>query len=207
MTFPTYDVEKVASSIGDAIRYLQSPDDPTVSPSDPTGITNTGDVISQVKARHPELPQFTAADAASPVTPMAGSLTDGIYDGFSVSQEYGIGGHPGLDIATPVGTKLLAPIHGTVTHAASDDPGGYGSWVEITGDDGTVVRYGHLSGINVHAGETVDSGTMIGLTGGALGDPGAGNATGPHLHFEVHQGGPTVDPSRFLAGGWQIFGQ
>lgn len=148
------------------------------------------------------------ATTGTSATPMTGSLEDGGYDGYGISQEYGVNGHPGLDIATPVGTKLISPIAGKVTHAANDDPSGYGQWVEVTGSDGTVVRYGHMSGMNVKVGDTVNPGTMLGLSGGAPGSVGAGNADGPHLHFEVHQaqGGPAVDPTQYLAGGWQILG-
>lgn len=140
-------------------------------------------------------------------TPMSGTLADGSYDGFGITNPYGgESGHPGIDIGTPVGTKLIAPITGTVTHAGDDDPSGYGSWVEITGDDGIVIRYGHLSSLGVNQGDQVGPGTFVGLSGGAQGEAGSGNATGPHLHFEVRQGNHTVDPSSFLAGGWQIMG-
>lgn len=125
---------------------------------------------------------------------------------FAISQEFG-GSHPGVDIATPVNTPLLAAIQGRITHAADDDPGGYGQWVEITGNDGTVVRYGHMNNIRVAVGQEVKAGDLIGASGGQPGTPGAGNATGPHLHFEVHVNGQGVDPVGFLAGGWQIAGE
>lgn len=187
-------VDQWASQIGNALSFLKEP-----GGTDPTGITPTGDVISQVG-------QMSTTSGAN-ATPQTGTLANDQYDGYQISSEYGgETGHPGLDIAVPVGTKLLTPIAGKVTHAADDDPSGYGSWVEITGTDGTVVRYGHLSGINVQPGQQVTAGTMIGLSGGTPGTHGAGNATGPHLHFEVHQGGKLVDPSSFLAGGWQVLG-
>lgn len=195
-----YDVEKVAQHIGNTLQYLKQP-----GGSDPTGITDTGDVISQIGQTSPTGTQM-GMNQMSPVTPMTGSLSDGTYDGYGISQEYGVGGHPGLDIAIPVGTPLISPFGGTVTHAGNDDPGGYGAWVEVTGDDGTVIRYGHMSNIGVQTGQRVNAGTGLGLSGGQAGASGSGNATGPHLHFEVHQGGPTVDPSSFLAGGWQILG-
>lgn len=199
MADPTYDVEQFATHLGNAIQYLADP-----AGQDPTGITQTGDVISQVGQQ-----PGPAAPSSGTATPMTGGLSGESYDGFGISQEYGVNGHPGLDIAIPVGTKLIAPIQGTVTHAANDDPGGYGQWVEITGTDGTVVRYGHLSNMSVTTGQKVTPGMMIGLSGGAQGAPGSGNASGPHLHFEVHQaaGGPAVNPSNYLAGGWQIIAQ
>jgi hypothetical protein len=101
---------------------------------------------------------------------------------------------------------MIAAISGTVTHAAGDDPGGYGNWVEITGPNGISVRYGHLSTIGVQQGQTVTAGQSIGSSGGAAGAAGAGNSTGPHLHFEVRQNGQPVDPAAFLAGGAAIVG-
>lgn len=138
-------------------------------------------------------------DTASPTT----SSSDPVPEGTAVSQGYG-NGHPGIDLAVPDGTKIAAAISGTVTHAANDDPSGYGQWIEITGADGTITRYGHLSGLSVAAGATVKAGQVIGTSGGVVGETGAGNATGAHLHFEVRQGGNTVDPTPWLAGGAQV---
>ncbi len=123
----------------------------------------------------------------------------------AVNQPFG-GGHPGIDLATPVGAHLLAAINGTVTVAGNSDPGGYGNEVEITGPDGLVVRYGHLSAISVKQGDQVTAGQAIGQSGGIAGAEGSGNSTGPHLHFEVRQNGQPVDPASILAGGTAIVG-
>src|SRR5713101_1577964 len=148
---------------------------------------------------------------SSPNTPTSSTPTtttssiDPVPEGTAVSQGYGgESGHPGIDLAVPDGTKIAAAISGTVSHAANDDPGGYGQWVEITGSDGTVTRYGHLSGLAVKAGTAVKAGQVIGTSGGNKGEAGAGNSSGPHLHFEVRQGDHTVDPTPWLAGGSSI---
>jgi murein DD-endopeptidase MepM/ murein hydrolase activator NlpD len=52
--------------------------------------------------------------------------------------------------------------------------------------------YAHLSTIRVHVGEWVAGGTIIGRVGST------GDATGPHLHFEVRVDGAAVDPLRAL---------
>jgi hypothetical protein len=114
-------------------------------------------------------------------------------------------GHAGVDIGVPVGSHMIAAISGTVTRAV-DEPGGYGNLIEITGANGLSVRYGHLSQMGVQAGDTVTAGQSIGVSGGAKGAAGAGNSTGPHLHFEVRQNGQPVDPAAFLAGGASIVG-
>jgi hypothetical protein len=78
--------------------------------------------------------------------------------------------------------------------------------VEITGDDGIITRYGHLSGMTVQQGAKIRAGQVIGQSGGLANAPGSGNSTGPHLHFEVRQGDHTIDPTPFLAGGYQVVG-
>lgn len=125
---------------------------------------------------------------------------------FPTSQGFG-GSHQGVDIAAPVGTPILAATGGTVTHAGDDDPGGYGSWVEITAPNGTVTRYGHMAGFTVKQGQQVTAGMNVGTSGGAVGSVGAGSSTGPHLHFEVRNGQTPVDPMEYLAKNGQIIAE
>lgn len=126
--------------------------------------------------------------------------------GTSVEQGYGNNGHPGVDLGVPLDTQILAAETGTVTHAANDDPQGYGEWIEITGANGIITRYGHLHGMNVKVGDQVNAGQIIGTSGGEAGGPTSGNSSGAHLHFEVRVDGHTVDPTPFLAGGYQVIG-
>ena len=50
-------------------------------------------------------------------------------------------------------------------------------------------------------GDKVTKGQLIGLSGGAKGEKGAGNSTGPHLHFEILDGGKKpIDPEPILTG-------
>jgi murein DD-endopeptidase MepM/ murein hydrolase activator NlpD len=71
---------------------------------------------------------------------------------------------------------------------------GYGNvvWLDHGGDVLSV--YGHLSTIRVAAGSLVEAGSVIGLSGAT------GDATGPHLHFEVWRWGRPVDPVPLLGG-------
>ena len=101
--------------------------------------------------------------------------------------------HMGTDFAVPQGTELRATTDGTV-RIWSTDAGGNG--IDITNSDGIVVRNWHLSQFNVTNGEYVTIGQVIGLTGGGRGTWGAGNSTGPHLHWELR------DNSRFNDVGW-----
>jgi len=99
--------------------------------------------------------------------------------------------HEGIDLAGAYGSPILAATSGTVTYAGPES--GYGEIVKITDWDGTQTWYGHMSKFLVKAGDKVTPGQEIALVGAA------GDATGPHLHFEVHVNGQVVDPIPFLA--------
>jgi murein DD-endopeptidase MepM/ murein hydrolase activator NlpD len=89
-------------------------------------------------------------------------------------------GYNAVDLATPVGTPVLASASGQVIIARSSGwNGGYGNYIAISHNNGTQTVYGHLSRVNVSVGETVAQGQMIGSSGNT------GKSTGPHLHFEI----------------------
>ena len=89
-----------------------------------------------------------------------------------------------VDIAAPTGTPIRAAADGTVVLARDIGwNGGYGEYIIIMSTiDGNTVQtiYAHESKILTTAGATVKRGDIIGLVGRT------GNATGPHVHFEVH---------------------
>ena len=95
-------------------------------------------------------------------------------------------GYPGRDYQIEVGKAISVFKPGTVVYAGLN-PSGYGNLVIVRHKDGKQTAYAHLSKINVREGDEIKEGEkkVIGLTGGAAGTPGAGNSTGPHLHFEV----------------------
>ncbi len=160
------------------------------------------------QATNQATPTAPTATSTTLPTSLAGDSTtvDPVPEGTPVTQPYGGGsGHPGIDLGVPVGTQLLAAASGTVTVASNSDPGGYGNEVEIALSDGSHIRYGHLSTIGVHVGDTVKAGQVIGNSGGDPSDPNHGNSDGAHLHFEVRgPDGNTVDPTPYLAGGHAI---
>ena len=107
--------------------------------------------------------------------------------------------HKGIDFGTPVGSNLTAVTDGSVSYIGNDMKG-YGNWVEISHDDGTKSRYGHLSQVGVSRNQKVKAGQVVGLSGGKAGAPGAGNSTGPHLHFEIlDEKGVKVNPAPYLS--------
>ena len=102
--------------------------------------------------------------------------------------------HTGTDLSTACGTTVLAATDGVVT--VRTDQAWAGNWlVEISTGSGSVMTwYAHMQAISVRTGDRVTAGQEI----GAVGD--LGNATGCHLHFEVHPDGgdATVDPTHWL---------
>jgi peptidoglycan hydrolase-like protein with peptidoglycan-binding domain len=94
--------------------------------------------------------------------------------------------HAGIDIAAPTGAGVVAAAPGTVVYAGWL-AGGWGRLVTIAHGDARTM-YAHLSKIEVHVGEEVQAGWEIGRVGAT------GDATGPHLHFELRVRGAAVDP-------------
>lgn len=98
--------------------------------------------------------------------------------------------HDGIDIAGKHGSEVIAVAAGVVTWAGKRY--GYGQLVEINHGNGYATRYGHNDEIVVRVGETVKKGDTISKMGSS------GRSTGPHVHFEVHKNGRTVDPIKYV---------
>jgi murein DD-endopeptidase MepM/ murein hydrolase activator NlpD len=95
--------------------------------------------------------------------------------------------HAGVDFPAPAGTAVGAARAGRVVFAGPSRSG-WGNLVVLAHGGGVRTRYAHLSRIHVRVGSKVSAGSMIGLVGAT------GEATGPHLHFEVLVRGANVDP-------------
>jgi len=102
----------------------------------------------------------------------------------------GRGFHYGIDIIAPVGTVVRAAESGVVSY--SGWMSGYGRVVIITHASGLQTVYAHNSVNLVREGQRVNKGDPIARVGST------GNATCPHLHFEVRRNGRPVDPLEFL---------
>jgi len=99
--------------------------------------------------------------------------------------------HTGVDFPEPEGTPIAAAGVGTVIYAAYNG-GGYGNLVVIQHRLGYTSWYGHMSRITAYVGEDVEGGTRIGYVGST------GDATGPHLHFEVRHYDTPINPVPLL---------
>jgi murein DD-endopeptidase MepM/ murein hydrolase activator NlpD len=98
--------------------------------------------------------------------------------------------HNGLDIAAERGTTVVAAAEGVIKHAGWK--GAFGKLVEIDHGNGVVSRYAHNDRLFIRAGEKVLRGQKISTVGMT------GRTTGPHLHYEIHINGRSVNPKRFL---------
>lgn len=134
-------------------------------------------------------PRLWQTNTRPTLWPVNGRLTS--YFGKRTDPFTGMGAfHPGVDIPAPVGEPVRAAGDGVVVQA--EWAGHYGRLVVIDHGGGMTTWYGHLSRIDVVAGQEVRVGQIIGAVGAS------GRATAPHLHYEVRQGGSPVNPYIFL---------
>jgi hypothetical protein len=94
--------------------------------------------------------------------------------------------HTGIDLAAPMGTPVHAALDGTAHVIPSTT--GYGLHVLLDSGGGLTTMYAHLQSVDVHDGDEVGAGDVIGEVGST------GNSTGPHLHFEVRRDGIPENP-------------
>ncbi len=96
--------------------------------------------------------------------------------------------HPGIDFGAPTGTPVFAAGDGVVEEARW--AGGYGHWLKLRHDGGWETGYGHLSRYakGVKPGVRVKQGQVVAYVGST------GLSTGPHLHYEIMEGGRKIDP-------------
>ena len=94
--------------------------------------------------------------------------------------------HHGIDFTAPRGTPIQATGDGVIVRANVSKS--YGKVVEVDHGWGYKTRYAHMSKIDVKKGQKVTRGQRLGLIGST------GNSKGPHLHYEVHYKGKSIDP-------------
>jgi murein DD-endopeptidase MepM/ murein hydrolase activator NlpD len=125
----------------------------------------------------------------APVTYTGGAFAWPVSGGGNYISQYFHYGHYGIDIAGDYGSTVRAAGGGTVIFAGwKGNGGGYQVW--IAHGSGLYTTYNHMSSISVGSGQHVSEGQQVGRVGSS------GNATGPHLHFEVWRGGVWSGGSR-----------
>ena len=98
--------------------------------------------------------------------------------------------HKGIDLAMPTGTPVYATADGVVSKAEWFSS--YGLYISLEHGADIQTRYGHLSRLNVAAGQQIRKGDVIGYVGST------GRSTGPHLHYEVRIAGVAVNPIPYM---------
>jgi murein DD-endopeptidase MepM/ murein hydrolase activator NlpD len=144
-------------------------------------------------ARNVAVPSFAPSKVSIP--------TRNPLDSASLTSSYGMRTHPvlggrrshkGVDLAAPTGTPVYASADGVISKA--DWFSSYGLYISIEHGGAIQTRYGHLSRLNVAAGQQVRKGDLIGYVGST------GRSTGPHLHYEVRIAGTAVNPGPYMNG-------
>ncbi|WP_229805115.1 M23 family metallopeptidase [Alteromonas halophila] len=100
--------------------------------------------------------------------------------------------HYGVDVGGPIGTKVIAPVSGTVTLA--DDLYYSGNTLIIDHGMRVFSTFLHMDTITVSVGDTVEKGQQIGTIGET------GRATGPHLDWRINLGNKRLDPQLLVTG-------
>lgn len=117
------------------------------------------------------------------ILPLAGTVTSryGPRDGNEIVSS----NHGGIDIGVNEGTVFVAAMSGTVIEASGE--GSFGNHIYIQEGD-VITIYAHCKTLYVKKGDVITQGQKIGEVGQT------GNATGPHLHFEIRKAGRKVNP-------------
>ncbi|MER6102729.1 LysM peptidoglycan-binding domain-containing M23 family metallopeptidase [Streptomyces sp. NPDC001832] len=172
----------------------------SLPPKAPSAPSSAAEKSAPAKSAPDKASTVTESETSAPASqsnssgyshPVPGNHTTGYR---ASGSNWSSGSHTGIDFPVSTGTSVKAITSGTVVTAGWG--GAYGNQVVIKHADGHYSQYGHLSSISVSAGQTVSTGQQIGLSGAT------GNATGPHLHFEVRTGpeyGSDIDPVAYLA--------
>lgn len=122
-------------------------------------------------------------------SPLPGRITSGM--GLRTHPVGGFQGrHTGIDLAAKEGTRIAAAAAGTVVQTGEGEY--IGRFVVLSHKDSYTTIYGHCSEVLTADGRTVKKGQVIARSGHT------GRVTGPHLHFEIREGGVPQDPLKFL---------
>ncbi|WP_225929191.1 M23 family metallopeptidase [Rhodococcus opacus] len=169
--------DPVAQALSSVPQVLQIPQIPELS--------DFADQLARAREREAARAEREAA-ARRPmsIAPVSGTLTSNYGARWGTT-------HYGLDIANSIGTPIVSVTDGTVLEAGPAS--GFGMWVRILQDDGTIGVFGHINEALVTAGQKVRAGEQIATVGNR------GQSTGPHLHYEVWQpDGRKADPLAWL---------
>jgi len=100
--------------------------------------------------------------------------------------------HDGIDLAVAEDTPVRAACDGIVAYAGNGLRG-YGNVVILQHAGALATVYAHNRALDVRVGDLVTRGQVIARSGQT------GDATGPHVHFEVRKDSIARDPLGYLS--------
>lgn len=174
----------VDNQVGSGGPYDRLPDGPETLRLQERWIEQQLDLVAEKLSETGDMLSSTPTTA-----PAVGVLTDGYgtrKDPITGRRAF----HRGLDISARRGTPVYAPADGVVVFTGRN--GGLGKTIRISHGFGFTTLYGHLHEIGVEPGDEIHRGDQIGTVGNT------GRSTGPHLHYEVHEDGRSVDPLYYI---------
>ncbi len=98
--------------------------------------------------------------------------------------------HAGMDFTAPAGTEIYATGNGII-EVVQTAKRGWGNHIIIDHGFGLKSIYAHLDNFNVHKGQKVERGDVIGFVGNT------GTSVAYHLHYEIKLNGVNVDPVNY----------
>lgn len=98
--------------------------------------------------------------------------------------------HYGIDLGAAEGEKIKCAAQGTAQEVGTNDE--YGNYILVSHGDEIYTLYAHCREVLPESGDDILAGQVIATCGST------GNATGPHLHFELRNGETYLDPMEFI---------
>ncbi len=131
-----------------------------------------------------------ALGVGATMTPVSGVLSSGFgYRNHPIDGKRCF--HYGADIAANTGTPIVAFARGVVDFIGESKI--YGKYIQLSHEGGLATFYAHCSQICVKKGQSIVMGEVIGKVGET------GNATGPHLHFEIRRDNVFLNPVYYIS--------
>jgi murein DD-endopeptidase MepM/ murein hydrolase activator NlpD len=195
---PTAQATDTMSHSVSVAQELGIPAGPTAEITDTHAAQRLGELAASRKERVVQQAAAAQTQAAADQSAVAAARPQAVLPvaGAQLTSTFGMRWgtlHAGIDLAAPMRTPEMAAMDGVVLKAGPAS--GFGFAVYIQHANGDVTVYGHMEQILVTEGQVVKAGDVIALLGNR------GQATGPHLHFEVHVGGiqgQKIDPVPWL---------
>ena len=182
----------IADSLSDAYVAVFGGNEVKEVSGDLIGVEIAGDEAKTLLAQR-ELPEFAVAEqhilGFDYVSPLAGETTSpfGWREHPTMGEETF---HYGVDLAASEGTDVVCFADGVV--GVVGDNVELGKYVTVNHENGVSTLYAHCSTVKVKSGAEVKKGETVACVGST------GNATGAHLHFEIHDGEEYLNPVYYL---------